>query len=204
MPRRSLMFGGSKYWNQQKTGHHPSILTFLVVWLSSRSIWFIESTPTFALTGPPRFPNAETWWPTSRAGESLGFRLAETKCFSLLITPCNLTFLYIIAISKQFCQMFRYYKLVFWRPRVLDCISAWLTGPCVTPLFAFRTVVFRLGGQRVTGKEWERGGDQRKIKTMIYVEKINKTDFFDSVLLIFFIIICSNFFLIILFLLLFY
>lgn len=108
----------------------------------------------------------------------------------MLITPCNLAFLYIIAISKQLYQMSRYYKHVclpvFWRPRVLDRISAWLTGPCVTPLFAFRTVVFRLGGQRVTGKKWERGGDQRKIKKMIYVEKINKTDFSDSVLLTFF------------------
>lgn len=112
-------------------------------------------------------------------------------------TPCNLAFLYIIAISKQFYQMSRYYKHVclpvFWRPRVLDRISAWLTGPRVTPLFAFRTVVSRLGGQRVTGKKWEHGGDQRKIKKMIYVEKINKTDFSDSVLLtfIFFTLKCA-------------
>lgn len=35
----------------------------------SRSTWFIGNTPTCAWMDLPRFPSAETWWPTSRAGE---------------------------------------------------------------------------------------------------------------------------------------
>lgn len=58
---------------------------------------------------------------------------------------------------------------------------AGLPGPCLTLLFAFRTVVFKLGGHGVTGKKWGGRVTKKKMMNRIYVEKINTIEVSGSV-----------------------